>query len=359
MRGRARLLLLTAAAAAAVFTGACGGSSGGSASDKPTGTLRLLGWEGYADPSWVKPFERRYKAKVQISYVGSVDELFNKVRLQGANYDLAFPDASMIPRYVKAGLIQPLEMSRIRGLDKLQPFYRNQTYFTVGGKRYAIPYTSGTTPIIYNRTLIPKAPTSWNVLFDPRYKGKVGMLDDSNNMTVVTALTLGIKNPLELTDAQFSQVTAKLARQRSLVRKYYSGPDEGANLLASGDMTVAPEMEPNMIDQLAKSNKFKFGVAYPKEGALAWVDNAVIPKGAANPALAYAYINYALTSKVQSGLANKYGLMPTIPVDRFLKPAVASRVQVAEKNLSKFQLLGPVEDPQKRADLWNRLRSGG
>lgn len=359
MRGRARLMFLTVVAVAAVTAGACGGSSGGSASDKPTGTLRLLGWEGYADPSWVKPFEKRYNAKVKISYVGSVDELFNKVRLQGANYDLAFPDASMIPRYVKAGLLQPLEMKRIKGLGRLQAFYRNQTYFNMGGKRYAVPYTSGTTPIIYNKTLIPQAPTSWNVLFDPRYKGKVGMLDDSNNMTVVTALTEGIKDPLHLTGTQFSKVTAKLAAQRSMVRKYYSGPDEGVNLLASGDVTVAPEMEPDMIDKVTKSNKFKFGIAYPKEGALAWVDNAVIPKGAANPALAYAYINWALSSRVQAGLANKYGLMPTIPVDKSLKPAVASRVQIAEKNLSSFQLLGPVEDPQKRADLWNRLRSGG
>jgi hypothetical protein len=49
--------------------------------------LRVLTWEGYAEPEWVAPFEEATGATVSASYVGSVDEMFAKMQgSQGADF---------------------------------------------------------------------------------------------------------------------------------------------------------------------------------------------------------------------------------------------------------------------------------
>jgi len=40
-----------------------------------TETLSLLVWEGYADPSFLQPFEQSNHCKVVAAYMGSSDEL--------------------------------------------------------------------------------------------------------------------------------------------------------------------------------------------------------------------------------------------------------------------------------------------
>jgi putative spermidine/putrescine transport system substrate-binding protein/spermidine/putrescine transport system substrate-binding protein len=60
--------------------------------------LSLLVWEGYADPSFVRPFEQSHKCKITASYMGSSDELVAKLRGGSAsNYDVISPSATSLP----------------------------------------------------------------------------------------------------------------------------------------------------------------------------------------------------------------------------------------------------------------------
>jgi putative spermidine/putrescine transport system substrate-binding protein/spermidine/putrescine transport system substrate-binding protein len=60
--------------------------------------LRILTWEGYAEPDWVKPFEAANGVKCQIVYIGSVDEMFAKVQgSKGADYDVIAFDTPPSP----------------------------------------------------------------------------------------------------------------------------------------------------------------------------------------------------------------------------------------------------------------------
>src|SRR5258705_7157974 len=57
-----------------------------------TETLSLLVWEGYADPSFLQPFEQSHNCKVVAAYMGSSDELVAKLRGGSAsNYDVISP----------------------------------------------------------------------------------------------------------------------------------------------------------------------------------------------------------------------------------------------------------------------------
>src|SRR5579863_2323293 len=98
---------------AACLLGACG---------RQTPTLTLLVWEGYADPSFLQPFEQSHHCKVSASYMGSSDELVAKLRGGGAgNYDVISPSSDVATMIKKAGLAAPLDLSRIPSYNGLSP----------------------------------------------------------------------------------------------------------------------------------------------------------------------------------------------------------------------------------------------
>ncbi|MEP7174662.1 MAG: hypothetical protein ABI705_14315, partial [Aestuariivirga sp.] len=58
--------------------------------------LRMLTWEGYAEPEWLDGFKQTTGATVNIVYSGSADEMFAKMQgSQGADFDLVSFDTSL------------------------------------------------------------------------------------------------------------------------------------------------------------------------------------------------------------------------------------------------------------------------
>src|SRR5579864_6064151 len=75
--------------------------------------LSLLVWEGYADPSFVRPFEQSHKCKISAAYMGSSDELVAKLRGGSAsNYDVISPSSDVATMIAAAGLAAPLDPSK-------------------------------------------------------------------------------------------------------------------------------------------------------------------------------------------------------------------------------------------------------
>ena len=56
------------------------------------GEVNLLTWEGYADASFVKPFEEASGCKVSATYVGSNDDFAPKLAAGGGVYDIVRSD---------------------------------------------------------------------------------------------------------------------------------------------------------------------------------------------------------------------------------------------------------------------------
>ena len=47
---------------------------------KGEGQLNLIAWEGYLDPSWVKPFQQQTGCTVNAKYAGSSDEMVSLMK---------------------------------------------------------------------------------------------------------------------------------------------------------------------------------------------------------------------------------------------------------------------------------------
>src|SRR6202140_5457880 len=103
-------------------------------------TLSLLVWEGYADPSFLQPFEQTHNCKVVAAYMGSSDELVAKLRGGSAsNYDVISPSSDVATSIVRAGLAAPLDLSKIPNYAQLSPSLTTRTLVKQNGKVYGVP----------------------------------------------------------------------------------------------------------------------------------------------------------------------------------------------------------------------------
>src|SRR5580704_931550 len=156
----------------------------GSCTEK-TPALNLLVWEGYADPSFVKAFEEQHHCKVSASYMGSSDELVAKLRGGSAgNYDVISPSSDVATSITTAGLAAPLDLSQIPSYSQLSPQLTSLPLVRVKDQVYGVPFVWGPDPIIYDTTAFSQAPDSWNVMWDPKYKGKVSVWDDLSTVYI-------------------------------------------------------------------------------------------------------------------------------------------------------------------------------
>src|ERR1700739_244188 len=235
---------------------------------KKTASLNLLVWEGYADPSFVKGFEDQCKCKISASYMGSSDELVAKLRGGSAsNYDVISPSSDVATMLSSAGLAAPLDLSKIPSYSQLSPKLTSLPLVHVNGKVYGVPFTWGTNPLLYDPSAFARAPDSWNVMWDPKYRGKISVWDDLSTV-YMAAQILGYdkSDPAQLynlSDQQLDAVTAKRLKLKPNIRKMWATGGELTNLFLNHEVVAAMGWPLNTAE--LKKRNFPVGETIPKE----------------------------------------------------------------------------------------------
>lgn len=362
MNRNVRLVKMLASSLILLLLAACGDGSASPDSDKPFAgkEINVLSWEGYQEPEWVEPFQKQHGVKINVTYAGSVDEMFSKAASGSLHYDLIFMDGGSVTRYNKMKLIQPIDVAKLKHYNELISNMKsiNNKHIMSGGQTYAIPFAWGSLPLTVNKDKVKEPVTSWSALWDSKYKGKIATIDDANNQVATTALLLGYPDPYNLTEEQLAVVKKKLIEQKPLVRSYYSGFEDGKNLMASGEawilFTQGPTMVADLIDQGMNVEE-----VIPKEGALVWIDNATIGAKTENPELVYLYIDYLISSEVQAQLIKKtgYGGVNGTSVQNLTKEEARKSHMDDPSYFDKLVYVSFPESFEKRVKLWNEVRA--
>jgi len=334
-----RFLVLLPFLAAILLFGSCG---------KKTPTLNLLVWEGYADPSFVRGFEEQYHCKVFASYMGSSDELVAKLRGGSAgNYDVISPSSDVATSIASAGLAAPLDLTKIPAYSQLSPQLTSLPLVRVNGQVYGVPFMWGPDPMIYDFTVFPQPPESWNIFWDPKYRGKISVWDDLSTV-YMAAQILGYDKPepaqlYNLTDQQLEAVKKKLLELKPNIRKMWSTGGELTNLFQNHEVVAAMGW-PLMTNQLRKIN-FPVGEIIPKENTTGWIDHLMITSGSENKELAYKFLEYMVEAQTQKKVTDVTGYTPANP------QAALHMTPEERKNLH----LDDVDNYQKHIYFWQNV----
>lgn len=312
---------------------------------KKTATLNLLVWEGYADPSFVRAFEEQYRCRVSASYMGTSDELVAKLRGGSAsNYDVISPSSDVATMIASAGLATSLDLTKIPSYSQLSATLTSLPLVHAKGQVYGIPFVWGPNPLIYDTTVFPQAPDSWNVLWDPKYRGRISVWDELSTM-YMAAQILGYDKPdpgqlYNLSDQQLEEVKKKLLQLKPNIRKMWATGGELTNLFQNHEVVAAMGWPLNTAE--LKKRNFPVGETIPKENTTGWIDHLMITAASENKDLAHQFLEYMVEAKTQKLVTDVTHYIPANPQ--------AGRLMTPEER--QVLHLDDVDNYQKRIYFW-------
>jgi putative spermidine/putrescine transport system substrate-binding protein len=306
----------------------CGGGGGESTGKELTklgkgeGQVNLISWAGYVEPEWVKPFEQKTGCKVNDKVAGTSDEMVQLMRT--GEYDGVSASGNATARLVEGGDVAPVNVSLVPNYKTVFSDLKNQPYNTFDGVHYGIPHGRGANLLMWNPNDVKPAPTSWDVMLDPKkaakYKGKISAYDDPIYIADAAVYlkahqpNLGIENPYELNEEQFEAAVNLLKEQRSVVGEYWSEAEKQISAFANGDSEVGTTWQYQYFALKEEGKPVAASPAsqgfLPKEGATGWSDTWMISNEAEHPNCMYMWMNWIIEPKVNAEVAEFFGEAP-------------------------------------------------
>jgi putative spermidine/putrescine transport system substrate-binding protein len=311
--------------------------------------LRVMAWQGYADDDWVKEFQDQSGATAKVVFIGTDDEIWAKIKCsEGKDFDVFAVNTAQLQRYIDGNLTTPHDLAKLPNQKEVLPRFRDLSKVKGvmrDGKVHSIPFCFDSIGLIYDQDKVNPLPDSFEILWDPKYKGKILAYDNGEHNFSFTALTLGIEDPFHLTDEQMTKVKEKLIALKQNVLSFYTTPDEALQLYKNNDVAL---IWANYGQQQVKAMKdagANIEYVNPKEGALAWLDTWAMTSGVQDVDLAEAWVNFLLQKKIGQQLSERTGFGNTV-------------VETGSAGANdKLVWLDFVEDPTKRSDLWNEIKA--
>lgn len=276
------------------------------ASDLAGTTINVYNWgeyisdgsEGSMDIN--AEFTKRTGIKVNYNNYDTNENMYAKLKSDGVSFDIVIPSDYMIERLIDEDMLQKIDFSNIPNYKYIDAKYKG-LYFDPKDE-YSVPYNVGMVGLIYNTKMVKEAPTSWNVMWDEQYKGKVLMFDNPRDAFGIAQKLLG--QSFNTTDeAEWRAAADKLKVQKPILQGYVM--DDIFRKMESGEAAIAPYYAGDFITMHGNNPDLAF--VYPQEGVNIFVDSICIPKNAKNKAAAEAYINFLLDPDIAVENANYLG----------------------------------------------------
>src|ERR1044072_2557335 len=310
------------------------------------GQLDIVAWPGYIERGesdkaydWVTQFESQTGCKVNVKVANTSDEMVTLMTSGGpppsppgdaswppagnAPYDLVTASGDASPRLTRGGTVQPIGIDRVKSYSTIDPRLQEATWHFVDGKHWGVPYQWGPNVLMYNTETFKTPPASWSVVFEEQKlpdgktnKGRVQAYDgpiyiaDAALYLASKKPELGIKDPYELNEAQYSAVLNVLRGQRPLVQRYWHDATVQTQDFTTEGI-VASGSWPYQANSLV-ANKQPIATTIPAEGATGWADTTMLAAGARHPNCAYKWLEWSISPKVQGDVAAYFGSNPVV-----------------------------------------------
>jgi len=271
------------------------------------GELTVFDWAGYEDPAFHEGYSEAHSDSPTFAFFGDEEEAFQKLRA-GFKADLAHPCSQSVLKWREAGLLKPLDTSRIDAWGDLNPGLRDLPGFSHEGKAYLVPFDWGNTALVYRTDLVPEADiASLQVFADPKYQGKISIGDSVDDAYALASLAIGLKDWTKMTDAQFEEASDFLRKVHQNVRVYWSDGASLAQVMASGEVSIAWAWNETPVTMQAEGHPVAMK-RDTKEGLSTWVCGYSLMSGAeGSEDKAYDFLNAILEERTAEYLVTAWG----------------------------------------------------
>jgi len=279
--------------------------------------LKVTNWAEYIGEETIANFEAEYGIKVIYDTYDSAESIDAKLLAGSSGYDVVSHSGGMTARLIKAGIVAPLDMSKLSNVANMDPAIMAQLAADWDpGNAHFVPFMWGTHGVTYNKELVletyPDAPIgSMDLVFDPVNMAKiascgVSFLDSPGDIIPMALAHMGL-DPNSTNPDDYAAVGEMLAKIRPYIKTFDNyayqrmpqrefcvsvtwGPD---GLLA---MSGAAEAETGVV--------LDFTLPEGQGNAQLWIDGWLIPADAENKDDAHLFLNYMMRPQVGADDSN-------------------------------------------------------
>ncbi|MCL6648911.1 MAG: extracellular solute-binding protein [Chloroflexi bacterium] len=308
-------------------------------------------WEQFMRREIVPGFESETGAKVELS-VGLSRDWVAKVRAAGRGtppFDVLIANTTWVSALRKEGFLERLTVDKVPNLREVWPELRIKD--DVG-----VITLVGPLGIAYRKDLVTKVPKSWKDLWDPAYRGKLGLYSVANSANPM--FTMLVSRIYRGHDRDIDFAINKIKELWPFRQTDFSGDME--ILLSRGEIHVG------ILDSPAASRLKAQGVpiewVFPREGVFMFEQDTNVLAGSANKDLAFRFVNYFLSRPVQEKWAKQFWWTPanrTVRITGRLAVEIPVHTQAQIRQIMKWDWDWVNAGAREQMiDRWNRVILG-
>jgi spermidine/putrescine transport system substrate-binding protein len=282
---------------------------------------------------------------IKVNYKNSIDgnESFNTKyqatleKGKGIGADLIVLTSWNAAAYIGAGLVQPFDTATFTNKKNVISRLSNPSWDP--GRANSIPWAVGQTGLAYWPEKVGGKITDVNAIFDPKFKGKVTILDELRDTVGLTMLGMGT-NPSSGSLPQMLAAVDKIGKARDAGQFKKVTGNSYTEDLQTKDTWIAVAWSGDIAQLQADNPGLEWVI--PSQGGMLWVDNAMIPVGAKNPEGANKLLNYVYDPAIAGPLYESIQYIPPV--------TGATQYMTAKAQVSPF-IVPPATPPLYEFDV--------
>ncbi len=287
------------AALSMVIAGAVGATTVAAPSNTLVVTSYGGTWEQFLRKEILPGFEAETGSKVELS-VGLSRDWVAKMRASGKQnppFDVIIANTTWVSAVRKEGFFAKLTPDKVPNLKDVWPEFRNKD-------DNGVISLVGALGVAYRKDLVNNPPKSWKDLWNPEYKGKLGLYSVANSANPMFSML--VSRIYKGNDRDIDFAISKIKELRPFRQTDFSGDME--ILITRGEITIG------ILDSPAASRLKSQGVpiewVFPREGVFMFEQDTNVLEFAQNKALAFKFVNYFLSRPVQEKWATQFWWTP-------------------------------------------------
>ncbi|MBQ4512139.1 MAG: extracellular solute-binding protein [Anaerolineaceae bacterium] len=326
---------------------------------KNSNQVYVYNYGEYIDPEVIKMFQEETGIEVVYDEYETNEIMFTKIASDPSSYDVVCPSDYMVSRMITLDMLEPLDYEQLPNtLEHIGKQYFEAMEAFDPGNQYAVPYFWGTVGILYNTTMVDDPVTSWDILWNPKYKGEILMQDSVRDAFMIPMIRNGFSiNTVDPAEVEIA--TQDLIAQAPLVQAYVV--DQVRDKMIGNEAALGVIYSGEALYCQWENEDLEYVV--PDEGTLVWFDSWVITKNARNRENALKWIDFL--SRPEIALMNFEFITYSVPNE-------TAREMIEDEEIRNSEIAFPGEDILNRcyseaylgeegeklyAEAWKKVKS--
>jgi len=200
--------------------------------------LSVLEWSGFEKPKFYPDYTASYGGPPEFTIFAHTNDALQRMRA-GYRVDVAHLCTGQMAEARDAGLIKPIDTSRIPRWGEITPELLDLPDVRIDGEYWLVPWEWGYSTVGYNPEIIEIKDPTYEMFIDPRFKGKTALPSDNEVNMYIAGIIGGWEDPLDPTEEEMEAAPEIFRKMLENARFIWTDSTQLEQAWGGGDVGIS------------------------------------------------------------------------------------------------------------------------